>query len=192
MQFNTGSFNIFRIFDFVARNPQMPSSKVGNWKEYSTLINELVADIPSDKPGWYLWGRYNDIGWWETIYLGKAGNQKTSSLQQRLKDELLEERVAFWATVFGRETATKMQLKLYAGKYAESIPRSLRKCGTHFIIWVAGDELSEIDINTEEKILIDMYRPAINAQRIQYPSKSRITEDVIRLIDREIEAIKRM
>lgn len=191
MKISTGHFNLFNVFDFVASNPQMSSGKVGNLKQYTTLINELVSSVPSDQAGWYLWGRFNDIGWWETIYLGKAGNKKTSSLRARLKEEMIDERIAFWAFVFGKEIAAKQHSKLYKGKYDKHNTRSLRKTGTQFIVWLSASPITEKEIKEEETTLIDIYRPTTNAQRIRYPKKSKITEHVIRAIDKEIENIKK-
>lgn len=190
MNFTTGHFNLFPVLNFVAEHPQMPGDGQGDPKGYLTLVSSLVNSVPQDKPGWYLWGRFNDIGWWETVYLGKAGNRKTSSLKRRIMDEILEERTAFWATVYGKEFASKMAAKQYNGRYNGSIPRSLRKCGAHFILWVAGSPVTEEEISREEKILIDIYRPTSNAQRIAYPERSPVTDQIIRLIDREIKELK--
>lgn len=173
----------------MAEHPLMPKRNVGEWKNYAGIVSKLVHNVPNNQPGWYLWGRFNEIGWWETIYLGKAGNQKTSSLHQRLKDELSEERVAFWATIYGREVATKLANKLYNGKYVSNVQRSLRKINTHFIVWLAYSGLSEAEVNKEERALIHIYRPANNAQREKYPERSNLTEQISRAFDKEIDAI---
>src|SRR5215469_12262869 len=103
----TGHFNLFPILEFACNHPIMPSPQnIELQKEYTNLLKEIAKDVP-DKPGWYLWGHFNDMGWWETIYLGKAGKQKTSSLYTRLYDELREECIAFWAEVYGREAMIK-------------------------------------------------------------------------------------
>jgi hypothetical protein len=190
MEINTGHFNIFNILKFVAENPTMPKRNVGEWKNYAEIISDIVSNVPEDKPGWYLWGRFNEVGWWETIYLGKSGNKKTASLKARLREELSDERVAFWATIYGREVATKIAHKLYKGKYTSNIQRSLRKSNTHFVIWLACSDLSEEEIVKEEGILIDVYRPANNAQRQEYPKQSSFTQKIIRAFDAEMDKIK--
>lgn len=189
MELKTGHFNIFDILKFVACHPNIPKGDSKHWKEYTQIVNELTKDVPSDKPGWYLWGKFNEIGWWETIYLGKAGYKKTSSLQRRLKDELLEERPAFWSDIFGREIATKLMNKLYNNKYSTQIQRSLRKCHTHYIIWISCSEISEKDIHKEERALIHYFRPANNAQREKFSVRSELTEQIYRLIEEEITKI---
>ena len=190
MKITTGHFNIFDILKFVAEHPLMPKRNVGEWKSYASLVSKLVHNVPDNQPGWYLWGRFNETGWWETIYLGKAGCQKTSSLQQRLKEELSDERVAFWATIYGREVATKLAHKLYSGKYVSNIQRSLRKSNTHFIVWLAYPGISESEINKEEDALIYFYRPANNARRKKYPEQSDFTEQIYRAFEEEIDKIK--
>jgi len=186
MDFQTGHFSLFKIYEYVASHPKMHSGKTNEAKAYSNLISELINGIPTKKSGWYLWGRFNDIGWWETIYLGKAGN-----LSVRLYDELREECIAFWAFVYGKETASKQASKITNGKYDGAIPRCLRKTGTHFIVWISGSELIEDDIKREEKALIERYRPSYNAQRITYPEQTSATKMIIELLDLEIEKIKR-
>lgn len=190
MKITTGHFNILDILKFVAEHPLMPKRNVGEWKVYADIVSKLVHNVPNSQPGWYLWGRFNEIGWWETIYLGKAGNQKTSSLQQRLKDELSEERVAFWSAIFGRETAVKMSHKLYNGKYTLNVQRALRKSNTHFIVWLACTGISEAEVNKEEGALIHIYRPANNAQREKHPKRSDLTEQIYCALDKEIDKIK--
>ncbi len=54
--------------------------------------------------------------------MGKAGTKKTTSLQARLYEELLDERVVFWAAVYGREIASKMQSKIFKGRYDHGVP----------------------------------------------------------------------
>jgi hypothetical protein len=81
-------------------------------------------------PGWYLWRRFNDMGWWETVYLGKAGKQKTSSLHTRLYDEFREECIAFWSEVYGRKPMVKQHKKLYDRKGHISIVENQFQAGT--------------------------------------------------------------
>ena len=76
MEITTGHFDIFNILKFVAENPTMPKRSVGEWKAYADLVSNLVSSVPDDKAGWYIWGKFNEVGWWETIYLGKSGNKK--------------------------------------------------------------------------------------------------------------------
>lgn len=180
----TGHFNLYPIFDFAAGHPIMPTAKDRiNQRAYSELINTTLGDVP-ERPGWYLWGRFNDMGWWETVYLGKAGRQKTSSLHTRLYDELREECTAFWAQVYGREPMVQQYLKLYDNKYDPT--RSLRKTGAIFVVWVAvDDDISEEEIKRQEDLLIKLYRPTHNAARW---NQSAIHDTTTQAIESSIEA----
>jgi len=189
MQLHSGHINIFPIYQFIAEHPTLVSAKNNDMQEYTTLINKMVSAIPNDKPGWYLWGKFNNIGYWETTYLGKAGNNKTSSLQARLKEELLDERIAFWGTVFGIEPTMKQFRKIFGDKYGNNT-RAYRKNGTHFIIWVGATPILEDEVKTEEHTLIALYRPTSNIQRVSYPPHTQYTDQVLRAIDSEIGTIK--
>ena len=132
MNLQTGSFNLFPIFEFAANNSTLPSHKnTLLQKDYSKVISQCVSEVPK-KPGWYLWGRFNDMGWWETVYLGHAGVAQT--LHTRLYDELREECIAFWSEVYGRERAIRQNKNIYRGKYGDAT-RSLRKSGSRIVAW---------------------------------------------------------
>lgn len=96
----TGHINLFGVYEFVATHPELV--RESKMKPYSDFAKGLVKAIPHAS-GWYLWGRFNDVGWWETIYLGLADKRKTASLRARILEELKDELVAFWATVYGYE-----------------------------------------------------------------------------------------
>jgi hypothetical protein len=186
---NTGHFNLFPILEFACNHPVMPSHQDRELqKEYTNLLKELVKDVPQ-RPGWYLWGHFNDMGWWETIYLGKAGMQKTSSLHTRLYGELRDEGViAFWAQVYGREPVVKQLAKLRDGKWEPS--RSLRKSGSQVVVWVAAeDPITEDEIRRQEDHLIKLYRPTHNSARWnQYATHDKLTEYVEMAIENELKA----
>ena len=190
MKLKTGHFNIFPILEFAAVNPIMPSYKNGTLqKNYKSIIDKLIDNVPSNKPGWYLWGKFNSMGWWETIYLGKAGKQKTSSLRTRLYDELREECVVFWSEVYGTETIIKQHKKLYDNKYDPT--RSLRKSGSQFVVWVAvEDNINEKGIKEQEDILIKIYRPTHNAARWNKSMMHNpLTEAIEDAIENELKSI---
>lgn len=180
----TGHFDIFNIYKFIASHPRFPRGR-GTLREYTSIVNNILKNVPK-KAGWYIWGRFNSSGWFETMYLGKSGNGKTSSIYARLKEEICDERLAFWATVYGSEVASREFSKITGGKYDFGIPRTLRKSGVHFIIWCSVDSATEADIKKEEDVLIHAYRPAHNAQRRSYPQHTQYTDSIIRAIDSEI------
>lgn len=184
----TGHIDLFDIYKYVATHPIYVSGKNGDMLEYTKLVNEITKSIPKDKAGWYLWGRFNDVGFWETVYLGKAGNKKTSSLYARIREELLDERAAFWATIYGSEPTERQFQKIYKNKYGPGT-RSYRKKNIHFIIWLSATPVTEDEVREEESILISAYRPAINIQRRSYPAPSQHTDSIVKAIDMEIQSI---
>ena len=106
------------------------------------------------------------MGWWETIYLGKAGKQRTSSLHTRLYDELREECIAFWSTVYGREPMIRQSAQFPNSHKYGPPTRALRKSGSKIVIWVADqDEIDETEIKRQEDLLIKIFRPTHNAAR---------------------------
>jgi len=188
MKIQTGHIHLFDIYKFVAEHPKLVSGRGGDTTEYTRLVSKLVESIPA-QAGWYNWGRINDVGVWETVYLGKSGNRKTSSLKARIKEELLDERGAFWATVYGTEPTERQNRKAYGGRYPGT--RSYRKRNIHFIVWLSADEISEEDIKAEERTLIMLYRPAVNIQRVSYPPHTANTQSILEAFDSEIGKITR-
>jgi hypothetical protein len=188
MELTAGHIHIFDLYRFVAEHPNLVSKKNGNMREYTKLVTSLVDSIPKDKPGWYLWGRFNDVGFWKSIYLGKAGNKKTSSLRARIKEELLDERAAFWATLFGSELTERQFQRMTKNKYGPGT-RSYRKRNVHFIVWASASPVSEEEIRVEECVLIDRFRPSANIQRMEYPQPTLYTEKIMRMFDKEIRNI---
>lgn len=185
----SGHFNIFPILGFVADHPVMPTPSSASQKGFKIIIDNVVKNVPA-KPGWYFWGKFNDMGWWETIYLGKAGYKKTSSLNTRLYDEVREEFIAFWAYVFGREPMIKQHHSIYNGRYNPT--RSLRKIGAQFVVWVGADTpISEEEISKQEEILIRQYRPTHNAARWGKNIKNDdLTDEIENVMEKELEKIK--
>jgi hypothetical protein len=165
MNFKSGHCYLHALVEFAANNPIMPHP--GNkslQSEYATLLNSIVSQVPYF-PGWYLWGRFNERGSWETVSLGKSGKKKTSSLHTRLYDVLREECIAFWSEVYGQEPMVLQHTKLYGGKYDPT--RSLRKSGSRVVIWVASeDAIAEEDVERQKQCLIKIYRPTQNVARV--------------------------
>ena len=182
----TGHFNLFPILEFASTHPIMPSHRdKALQKEYAKLLKNISEGVP-ELPGWYLWGRFNDMGWWETVYLGKASKGITSSLHTRLYGEMREECIAFWSQVYGREPMIKQQVKLYDGRWNPT--RSLRKTGSQMVIWVGVNEtISEFEIKRQEDFLIKMYRPTHNAARWNLSAAhDEFTEQIETAIENEL------
>jgi hypothetical protein len=150
----------------------------GTW--YTEAIDRLLtsANVPKDKGGWYVWGRFNDAAWWQPIYVGKASPRKEWGLYKRLHYELREERSAMFAAVYGRDATMTAERKLLDAwkrasknkidffKKGEGVQRALRKTDTHFIVWAEAPlGISEENIRLVENALIDHYRPSNNSKR---------------------------
>jgi len=187
--FNSGHIHLFDIYKFVAEYPKLVSGKDGDMHSYTKVVNQITQSIPV-KAGWYNWGHFNNVGFWETIYFGKTGNKKTSSLKARIKEEILDERGAFWATIYGSEPTEKQFQKMTKNKYGSGV-HMYRKSNTHFIVWVSADNISEEGVKREEEMLIALYRPSFNVQRkIKYPSHIHPhTKKILEIFDREIAKI---
>lgn len=100
------------------------------------------------------------------MYLGRAGTGKNAKLKPRLTEELRDEQVTFWASVFGREVGLRQYNERRGMRKYRTPTRSLRKMGAQFVIWISADSnITEDEISRQEKILIYRYRPTHNAMR---------------------------
>lgn len=180
----SGHFSLFPLFGFVAEHPELPPLLEKSEKRKSTPYRQAViellntANIPQGG-GWYVWGKFNDAGYWEPIYVGKASLGKTANLFVRLRDELQEENLAIFATVYGRywaSTAAKKMFKehvKHGGKdWSDGIERSLRKTDAHFIIWTTAPKwMTNEDVVCVEAVLINIFRPGFNMKRPKVDAK---------------------
>lgn len=186
MEKETGHFNLFPLLTYVAEHPALPSildkGKKSKSISYQTEVGKLLknADVPK-KGGWYVWGRFNDAGYWESIYVGMTSLGKTSNLRARLSDEFKNENISIFATVYGRYWITAEAKKMYKkhfkrGKrdYTAEIERSLRKTGTHFVMWTVAPEgmTEKKDIKLVETALINIFRPGFNMKRQKIDPKA--------------------
>lgn len=187
-----GYLDLFRLLEFAARNPRMPAGRGGLFAKYTKLTNQITASIPKE-PGWYWWGKFDESvkanNGWQTVYLGKSENRQTSSLSARIREELKDERIAIWATVFGTDRASQHQHDSYSGRYDIAAKRSLRKANTHFIIWVSDVTASQEDVIQQEKALIRQYRPPANRQKGNASAATPRTVAIIQRFQLEIDNI---
>lgn len=196
----SGHFNLFPLFDFVTGLNELPRIGKKERTKYAIKVGEILdcAGVRDDCGGWYVWGRFNDAAWWESLYVGMTTKGKTSRLRTRLYDELREESAAIFATVYGRDavlSAARKQYRIWQHnkknkkrvdyfKDGRVVQRRLRKTGTHYIIWVAAgrrDNISRI-----ESVLINLYRPAFNSKRPKV-SKEMINNPHVKEVDGEIQ-----
>ena len=185
----SGHFNLFPVFKYVAEHPKMDIDR-----EYSRMAKEIVANVPH-KLGWYFWGKFNDVGWWETVYLGIAKSSKTSSLNIRLYDEIRKEAGAFWGSIYGRTNARKQhrewrKLHPKSPDYSKNLERSFWKIGSEFVIWVGIDnKFSGKEIEAQESALIKTYRPKHNLRRPGQVETTELTEEIEKYVENEIQKI---
>jgi hypothetical protein len=185
MLLEAGHTQLFGIYNFVAQNPEFVAGRGAMRKAYAECIANCTNKIP-EEAGWYLWGRFNDIGWWDTVYLGKSGKQKTSSLRARIREELTDEWAAFWATVFGAERTERQFEKSYS-KYGRPV-RAMRKRNASFIVWISASPIEQEELAKQERVLISAFRPGNNIQR-RHEVPSADSLKIIRKIEDEIDAI---
>lgn len=180
-------FNLFGLLEFVARSPKL----FGERRIYGEKVKELLKEVPNNRGGWYLWGRFNNVGWWETVYLGKADKGKTSSLNTRLSDELREEAIWLWAYVYGREDPLRQFRVRYGDRYDKNVKRSLRKTGAQFVIWVSAPKgITKDKIFKQEKTLIRIFRPTHNTQRGRHLKADKMTKEIERQIEKELTKMR--
>jgi len=144
-------------------------------KEYSDICRDTVATVPIVR-GLYLWGFYNGNGFWTNIYIGKAGQKKTSSLHNRLYKELTAERACIWREVLTIEELEKTGAEIHPRmwpKYIHHWHRAFEKTGTTHIAWIALPEIEEANIEPIENDLIEAMNPTGNRKRTKPPEDFR-------------------
>lgn len=185
----SGYINLFPIFEFIAKHPSGMRWRNTQLRPYGSLCSRLTESI-SKQSGWYFWGKFNAKSNWECIYIGKSEHtEKGWGLYHRIKDELKEERVAFWAYVVGEKKAFSDQSKAYQGRFDYAAKRALRKKGTHFLVWINDPTVTFEQVVAEEKALIGYYKPSSNIQRGRAKGTTKKTKQIINLVNKEIKKI---
>jgi hypothetical protein len=159
----TGYMNLDSLCDFARCNPEVPhrTKDITLYQEYRAVVVELLKSVPCEA-GWYIW--YRSAAPNPPIYIGQSREGKTSSLQARLLEELLEEYVAFWSLV--DSNAHTILSEKYNNKY--NLSRAMRKRGADRIIWVscAGAKRGTLDV-VEHKLIWDL-QPTANTDKRDY------------------------
>jgi hypothetical protein len=168
----TGRITLDTLYEHALSDPRGSSIK-GNsatGREYGRKASELTKYIPASH-GFYLWGKYEKNRLWRTIYLGKAGYGKTTSLQARIKEELKDERVFLWCgphSNLNKEDLMKIGKKYYPTmwhKYKTHFARAFLKSGSTHIIWAVPSGISVNEVTKIEADLIETMNPIANKQR---------------------------
>ncbi len=185
----SGYINLFPIFEFIAKYPSGMRWRNAQLRPYGSLCSRLTYSIP-EQSGWYFWGRFNARSNWECIYVGKSERtEKGWGLCHRIKDELKEERIAFWAYVVGDKKAFFDHSKAFRKRYDSTAKRALKKKGTHFLIWTSDHTATLEQVAAEEKALIGYYKPSGNIRRGKTKGTTKKTKQIINLVDKETKKI---
>jgi hypothetical protein len=191
----TGHFSLSPILNFAKTNPVLPNSRLESEEsnrtraDYLKLRQDTLVDVP-ELPGWHLWGKFNDIGGWETVYVGSTARGKTSQLRARLDEELRDECSALWAAVYSRGSALSQVFDIYRYRpnhdYYKYNLVSVLKAPARIIIWIGvEDEISKQEIDRQKNILMNTHEPTANISR---PDRNALPDDRTIEIQREIDA----
>jgi len=151
------------LYGFVSQNRDVPHRTKDRtvYLSYKKLVLDLLTNVPKD-PGWYAWFKRSNVP--PPIYIGQSSIGKTSSLNARLEEELLEEYVAFWS--FVDDTAADKLKAKYGGKYSQV--RAMKKRGSDSIVWIAFPSARRGTLDIIEHKLIWDLKPSANNDRRDY------------------------
>ena len=185
MQLATGHFGLHRLLEFATNNDTMEKGYSPVQEAYLDLLKGLVANVP-EWPGWYLWGRCDEMGQWETVYAGMTRRGKTSSLRARLREELRDEKVAIWSAIYGSEFALRQVHELYNGKWDRENSRSALKSPSRIIVWAGVEEITPEEVARQEGFLINIFNPTANRQRQAKGSPDNFTREIKSALEDEL------
>jgi hypothetical protein len=191
VQLCAGIVSLQRLHEFARRHatggPLNGRSVVG--REYGRLAGEITREI-ADEHGFYLWGAYDRRGFWQNLYLGKAGYGATAHLRARLVEELRDERAFLWYSLLTPSEINALGRQFYPRmwtSYSRGEERKRRKAGATHIVWVAAPALDNRQVLDVEADLIETLNPSANLRRpvpphIFQPWTVRVVEAIRRLV----------
>jgi hypothetical protein len=152
-----------------------PKQKLG--EQYYRECEKLTDNI-KDVQGIYVWGRFDQRKYWNSIYLGKAGLGKSKMLlHDRITEELKDERCFLWRHVLSEDALFCAGPRVHQGgqkSWDEYIhkdwKRSVKKARTTHIIFAPTRALDNDGVGRLEAELIEALRPEANASRPVPPS----------------------
>lgn len=187
---SSGIVSLKSAYNLIKENPDPPHRKndIILYSAYRKIIRSAIDQIPYEA-GWYAWIAPNpkDIEKDEqnlVRYIGQSQKRKTSSLRARIEEELLEESVAFWATLHDEDKVLLSLNTKYKNKYNANHRRSIKKKGVKFIIWISGQNISDGELDIVEQKLINDYNPSANTDIRDYRN---IKLDLYDNVKRELE-----
>lgn len=152
--------------------------KSAQGRTFGKRVRAVCRQIP-ETPGFYAWARFDHGDLWKTIYVGKVGYGKVTSLKARIQEELLEERVLFWADrhpdavgrgleCYGpggdgvRNGVTREREAFLINHFV----RAVLKSGAMYIVWISTPGIGTNGIvRLVEACLIKAMKPEANKQR---------------------------
>jgi len=153
------------LYSFIERHSDIPhrTKDKKTYKPFKILIEKSILNVP-EKTGWYCWVD-NRVST-KPVYIGKSDSNTTYNLYKRIEEELSEEYVALWATVYDEDETLYIFNSKYNNKYINNNLRAVKKKGVTHVFWVSTDEtLDKQEIETIETKLIQYYNPVANKQK---------------------------
>jgi hypothetical protein len=126
---------------------------------------DKITDSIDESQGFYLWGAYDTKGYWQNIYLGKAGYGDKWNLKKRIREELKDERCCIWRYAYTEDELMAIRDKIHQGKYSSDWKRAMRKEGTTHIAWVPAPKIASENVERVEADLIEALNPIANRRR---------------------------
>jgi hypothetical protein len=159
-------------------------------KEWRDLIRQILSPIVPELPGWYAWICMDkNYSMNPYLYIGQSQTRNTSSLYARLKEEIGDEWIVFWATVHGKHLLDE-EIKRNQ-RYETGYLRVGKKIGVTHIIWCGQDGFADDQLTYVERQLIDRFLPSANSQkpmsRGEYPQMS---SEVIRAFVDQVRQLR--
>jgi len=131
------------------------------------LVKEITKSI-SEEAGFYIWGNFNKRNYWNSIYIGQTGINKTAGLKGRILKELNSERALIWQYFYDEKLLKKKCKEFYENKhetYAKQWERAYRRSGTTYVITIPTQLKDNRQIENVESDLIETMNPSANRKR---------------------------
>jgi hypothetical protein len=153
-----GKVSLKTLREYAKQNPDPPHRTDDKrvFRPYRERVRDLIEDVP-ETDGWYVWFNSKCR---TAIYIGQTANRQTSSLWQRLYDELTEELVAIWLHV--NRDAERIYTDKYKGRYNQA--RAAKKSDADSILWISCPGVNYETLDVVEDNLISGFKPKANVR----------------------------
>lgn len=164
----TGIIDLSRLYTFIRNNKIVPhrSNDKEIYRPFKQIFLDLIQNVPQ-KTGWYHWVQVS--GGFKSIYIGKSDSYTSYHLQKRIEEELAEEYVSLWGTIYDEIDVLNTFNEKYGYKdYNKGRhERAMKKKGVTHILWHSVNEkLPKETIKNIEGNLIRYFNPIANDKRI--------------------------